>query len=206
MISIDLPGFGQSCCPPEVWGSSDYARFIAEFVDTLGLTGLTVIGHSFGGKVGVYLPLVNNQLVERLVLVSSPCVRLRPGLRIRLKGRMVRLVRTAISYGPIGKLVADRFAEALGSADYVAATGMMRRVFVKVVNEDASEALSRVRIPTLIVWGAQDTETPLRIGQAMHRLLPSSELKVFPYGGHFVHLEELPEFCHLVRDFVGHKS
>ena len=55
VLSLDLPGHGKSQEPPEVWGVEKYTQLVEKFISALGLTDLTLIGHSFGGRIGILL-------------------------------------------------------------------------------------------------------------------------------------------------------
>ena len=58
VVSVDLPGFGASEMPREVWGSAEYAACVAELLARLDVRSVTcVVGHSFGGKVAIQLAL-----------------------------------------------------------------------------------------------------------------------------------------------------
>jgi pimeloyl-ACP methyl ester carboxylesterase len=49
--------------------------------------------------------------------------------------------------------------------------------------------LPQLKMPVLLVWGSLDRITPLALGQTMHRLIPQSELDVFPGCGHMAPIE-----------------
>jgi pimeloyl-ACP methyl ester carboxylesterase len=90
-------------------------------------------------------------------------------------------------------LLPDDRMEALrrrhGSADYRAATGIMRDVFVRVVNESYEDQLARVQCPVELVWGDDDAETPLAVAQSVAALLgPRASLTVVPGAGHLTPL------------------
>jgi pimeloyl-ACP methyl ester carboxylesterase len=77
-----------------------------------------------------------------------------------------------------------------GSADYRAASGVMRDILVKVVNESYEEELSRLRSRVLLLWGTADDEVPVAVAERSLRLIReaggSAELEVLPGVGHFV--------------------
>src|SRR5438067_5415172 len=69
--AVDMPGFGESEPPPEPWGTGEYAAFVRELMDTLGLEAAAVVGHSFGGRVAIRLAADFPRNVTKLVLVNS---------------------------------------------------------------------------------------------------------------------------------------
>ncbi|MEG1997476.1 MAG: alpha/beta hydrolase, partial [Clostridiales bacterium] len=90
------------------------------------------------------------------------------------------------------------------STDYQAAEGILRKIFVKVVNEDLRSYLSQIGIPTLLIWGAKDTATPLTDGQLMEREIADAGLVVFEQSGHYPFLEEPARFHLIVDYFLTH--
>jgi pimeloyl-ACP methyl ester carboxylesterase len=76
-----------------------------------------------------------------------------------------------------------------GSADYRAATGVMRDILVKVVNESYEGQLSRIRQPVHLLWGENDREVPVSIAESASALLSDSTLEILPGVGHLVPTE-----------------
>src|SRR4051812_37958395 len=90
-LLFDLPGFGTSPPPPEVWGAAAYATAIAGALDD-AYKGepAVVLGHSFGGRVGVCLAAQRPDLVAGLVLTGVPLLRLDPASKPPLGYRIMR--------------------------------------------------------------------------------------------------------------------
>lgn len=90
-----------------------------------------------------------------------------------------------------------------GSSDYANATPMMRRILSKVVNEDLSDRLSSIQAPTLLIWGENDTATPLADAKKMEKLIPDAGLVSFPGCGHYSFLDNPAQFAAVLRSFLG---
>ncbi|MCB0338647.1 MAG: alpha/beta hydrolase, partial [Bdellovibrionales bacterium] len=88
-----------------------------------------------------------------------------------------------------------------GSSDYRAA-GAMRQTLVKVVNEDHSHLLSKIHCPTLLVWGDQDTDTPLWMAKKMEQEIKDCGLVVFSGAGHYSFLDRSQQFCLVAAKFL----
>ena len=104
--------------------------------------------------------------------------------------------------GRIGHLARERLYRAVASKDYANA-GPLRETLVKLINEDLTPILPRIKSPTLLVWGADDTETPLASAKVMERLIPQARLVVFQHAGHFSYLDQYGKFRLIVRQFLS---
>jgi pimeloyl-ACP methyl ester carboxylesterase len=188
-LALDLPGFGASPAPPERMGAAGYARLVAPVLDACG-PGVVVVGHSFGGRVAVALAEAEPERVRALVLTGVPLVRIRP------PGRPPWSFRAARIGNRLG-LVPDEQMESLrrrrGSADYRAATGVMREVLVTVVNESYERELAGLTVPVRMVWGSDDRETPPVVAERAREILEAAGvpvvLDVVPGAGHLLPLE-----------------
>jgi pimeloyl-ACP methyl ester carboxylesterase len=149
-----------------------------------------VVGHSFGGRVGLCLAAERPELVKGLLLIGVPLLKSapsRPALAYRVARRANRL-----------GIYSDRRMELLrfrrGSADYRAAEGVMRDVLVRVVNESYDDELKSVRCPTSFLWGELDTAAPIeqaRLASALVRKVV--RFRTIPEVGHDVHLSHAAE-------------
>ena len=184
-ISLDLPGFGASP-PPEVpWGSEDYARALIPVLEGLPRP-VVVAGHSHGGRVAVALSELRPDLVAGVVLIGAPVLRPTTSSKPSWRYRALRTLHRA-------HLVSDRRFEAIrrrsGSADYNAATGVMRDTLVRVINESFDDALRGISVPVALVWGELDADVPREVAERAAALLeagrcPSVTLTVVPGAGH----------------------
>lgn len=201
VLAVDFPGFGGSSEPPEPWGTDDYARAVEALLDAEGVERPVLLGHSFGGRVGI--TIASRRPVAKLVLVDAAGVKPRRGPRYYYKvytyKAMKRLMR--LVYGREGaQRRLDR--RRVGSADYAGSSPMMRRVMSRVVNEDLCHLMPRIQAPTLLIWGENDTATPLRDAQKMERLIPDAGLVSMPGCGHFSFLDNPGQFQAVLTSFL----
>ena len=202
VVALDLPGFGESPPPRGVWATPDYAEFVADVLDRVGVGAAPFVGHSFGAKTSFYLAATHADRVTKLVLVGSPGVRLPPSMAARFKKGAARAGRVAGSMGPPGRALKDALYRRIGSSDYRDA-GPLRSTLVKVVNEDFRHLLPRIDCPVLLVWGERDDAVSLAAAKVMEELIPDAGLVVFEGAGHFAYLDEPARFCRIVRTFFG---
>lgn len=180
-VALDLPGFGASPAPSTAWGAADYARAVTGVLPGLA-PPVVVLGHSFGGRVGVELAARHPDAVAALVLTGVPLLRSGPPARPPLRFRAVRALHRQ---GLISDARMERLRRSRGSDDYRAASGVMREVFVRLVNESYDDALRSSRCPIELVWGDDDPQVPLVIAERAATIVGErARLTVVPGAGH----------------------
>jgi pimeloyl-ACP methyl ester carboxylesterase len=184
-LALDLPGFGASPPPPRPWGSRDYAELLAPLV-AAAPQPLVLVGHSFGGRVAVQLAALQPDRLAGLVLTGTPNLVRLPGAASARPPLGYRLARAAHRRGLLSEARMERLRRSHGSADYRAASGVMRDVLVTVVNEDYAQLLPRIEAPVTLVWAEHDTAAPLAPAQAAAALLPRAQLHVVAGAGHLL--------------------
>jgi pimeloyl-ACP methyl ester carboxylesterase len=202
VVALDLPGFGEAPVPQGAWGTPDYASFVRDVVQELGIERGHFVGHSFGAKTALYIAATYGDLVDKLVAVGSSGLRTPPSLEARVKRIISKGARAAGHLGVPGRNVRDLVYRKIQSDDYRNA-GPLRPILVRVVNEDLATLLPGITAPTLLVWGSNDDAVPLAHGHHMERLIRDSGLVVFEGAGHFAYLDQADRFCRIVRHFFG---
>ncbi|MCM1075785.1 MAG: alpha/beta hydrolase [Bacteroides sp.] len=204
VINVDFPGFGQSEEPKEVWGVEQYTRQIEGLIKELGIESPVMLGHSFGGRVGILYASRNR--VEKLILVDSAGIKPARSFNYYRKVYTFKAIKR-LMYLFYGKEKAEQRLDArrakAGSSDYANASPMMRRILSKVVNEDLKECMPKIKAPTLLIWGENDTATPLNDAKQMERLIPDAGLVSFPGCGHYSFLDNPIQFAAVLRSFLG---
>ena len=185
--AVDLPGFGASPAPEEAMGTAGYARLIAPVLEALDQPAV-LVGHSFGGRVAVHLAVLRPDKVRALVLVGVPLLR-RTADRRSTPSLPYRAIRAMRRLGWVDDDRMERARQRYGSADYRAATGVMRQVLVTVVNESYEAQLDHIRQPVRLIWGSNDADVPVEIAERAMRHLTDVQLSVLDGVGHHVCLE-----------------
>ena len=211
VISVDFPGHGHSDEPDEPWSVDDYADYIRAFMTELGLQRVDVIAHSFGGRVAITLASGHPELVDKMILTGAAGIPPKKTGKKTFKSRVYRLLRGLSQSAPARLLLGEsgqaRAREALiqrfGSPDYRALTPSMRQTFNRVIGQDLTDKLPAIKASTLLVWGADDTETPLWMGQTMEKLIPDAGLVVWPGCGHFAYLDRYADFKKVAETFLA---
>ena len=189
---VDFYGFGKTPHPDFPLSLDDYCNSVVALISHYKMKNVILIGHSFGGRVALRLARQKGYLFDRIVLIGSAGLKPRRGLKYHFRVLRYKFNRR------MGRTVCDA-----GSADYRALQGAMKKTFVNIVNEDQKSDLPFITLPVLLIWGANDAETPLYMAKRMRRLLPASTLHVLPEAGHYVYLERPFETLGLIKDFIG---
>ena len=185
-VALDLPGFGATPPPAEPWGATGYAAAVAPVLGEAA-GPVVVLGHSFGGRVAVHLAAAHPDEVAGLVLTGAPLVRLGGG-PARRPPLAYRVARAAHRRGLLGEDRMESLRRRYGSADYRAATGVMRDVHVRAVNESYDEVLAGLSCPVELVWGEDDGDVPLAVAEALRDRVPGAVLRTVAGAGHLTPL------------------
>lgn len=200
VIALDFPGFGQSEEPTTPWDVSEYTDFVLTFLQELEIKEISLIGHSFGGRVIIKLATLEQKMIKinRIVLIDPAGVKPKKTCKQKMKIYLYKAGKNFLMLPGIKQLYPDtleNLQQKNGSPDYRQASPMMRQILVKTVNEDLTPLLPFIKQSTLLVWGELDTATPLADGQLMEKLIVDSGLVVLKNGSHFAYLEQ--------KEYVG---
>lgn len=192
VITVDLFGHGNSDYPPDGFKLFDAADAIAALLRHLSVSGAAVIGHSFGGRIAMYLAARHPGLVSKLILVDSAGLRPRFNLKKYIRVKKYKL------YKRLGFNTKN-----MGSDDYKKLEPAMRNFFIHTVNDDVSGILSSIVCETLLIWGERDTDTPLYMAKMLHKKIRGSGLIIFKNAGHFSYVDRHLDFVNILNSFIS---
>lgn len=200
IYALDLPGFGSSPAPKNSWAVGDYTEVVKVFIEKLvrqpADKNIVIVGHSFGGRVGIKLAAKYPSLISKLVLVDSAgFVQKKTGMSIAAK------IAKPFFLPKFMQGLRRKIYKFIGSEDYLA-TPELQKTFVNVVNEDLTEDMKKISCPTLIIWGENDKDTPVEFGKKMESLIPDSKFFILPGAGHFSFLDQPEEFAKNLHEFM----
>lgn len=204
VYNVDFPGFGGSNEPSAVWGVEEYTSLIEDFARQEHIESPILLGHSFGGRVGILFASRNK--VHKLILVDAAGVKPRRSLRYYYKVYSYKAIKHALLFflgKKRGETALNSYRAKVGSSDYSNASPMMRAILSKVVNEDLKSVMPKIACPTLLIWGANDTATPLADAKIMEKLIPDAGLVSFDGVGHYSFLENPYQFAAVLKSFLS---
>ena len=207
VIAPNAPGCGGSQEPPQAWTVDDFADFTMAFAKELGIEKATLMGHSFGGRTIIKLMSREQRpfAVDKIVLLDAAGIKPKRKLSYYVKVYSFKAMKTVLSIPPLKALFPDAVEKARarhGSADYRQASEVMRRTMSLCINEDLSSLLPKVDVPTLLIWGENDTATPLRDAKTMEKHIPDAGLVVLPNAGHFAFAEAWGQCSRVLNVFL----
>ena len=211
VVAWDAPGAGSSSDPPDTFTTTNYARCLASFLDTLGIDRAHVLGLSWGGILAQEFYRLHPERLRRLILADTYA-----GWKGSLpepvwQERLATCLRDAT--GPSDALVAkflpglftDAAPQDLREEMSVIVSGFhpvgFRLMSMSSAEMDTRHLLSRIDLPTLVLWGDDDRRSPMHIAETLHTTIPGAELAIIPNAGHLSNMEQPDIFNAHVRRF-----
>lgn len=202
------PGFGHSEWPREFRSIGDLAFFYLELTRELQLADAVLVGTSFGGWLAAEIAIRSSDAFSHIVLVDP--------LGIKVGGREDRDIADlfAISQEEITRLAyhdpSRRTRDySTMTDDELLAIARSREAYTYfgwrpyMHNPSLRRWLRRIRVPTLVVWGASDGIVTPAYGEAFAAEIPGARFALIEEAGHYPHVEQPDAFVSVVRDFVN---
>jgi pimeloyl-ACP methyl ester carboxylesterase len=206
VYALDLPGFGESEEPKEPISSFEYAKIVKDFIVDEGIEKASFIGHSFGGKLSIIMGSKYPDMVNKIVLIDSAGLIPKRGIDYYVKVysfKSLRFIYKNFFFWLKDDKRMERFYKKFGSTDYRDSSGVMRKILVIVVNENLKDLLKDIKAPTLIIWGDEDTDTPLYMAKTMEKEIKDSGLVVLEGAGHYSYLDDYYTFRAVINAFFN---
>ena len=90
----------------------------------------------------------------------------------------------------------------IGSSDYKSASPMMRKILVNTVNADLRECWKKIKCPTLLIWGENDTAVSVDEAKEIEKLIEDAGLIILPNSTHYAYLENLNHVTNILKNFL----
>lgn len=210
VIAVDFPGFGKSPEPDKGWSVTEYAELTLAFIHSLNVENVDVIAHSFGGRVALLMSKMEPSVIQKQILTGCAGLPPKKSGMSKLSSGIFHAISGVADNKLTRKIAGDTFIDKardmmrnhFGSADYKNASPLMRETFQMVISQDLTDCLPFVKASTLLIWGENDTATPLWMGQAMEKGILDAGLVVFEGCGHFAYLEQYSRFLTVSNIFL----
>ena len=202
-LSVDLPGFGATQAPKDVWDLDDYAHFLRVLLEKLNLgQPYAVVGHSNGGALTVRAVSLGDMEPEKIVLLAASGVRTNNQIKRMFLKVLAKTGNVATIWMP------ERYRQSLRKSLYgVAGSDMLvaphlQDTFKKTVRQDVQGDAAAIKVPTLLIYAANDDAIPVADGRQYQSLIKNSRLEIIENAGHFVHHDQAAKVTHLIEEFL----
>lgn len=205
LIAPDFPGCGKSDIMDKPWKLEDYSDFVLEFLKALGIENPIMMGHSHGGRVTLYMTAMGLVEPSKIVLLDAAGLIPKKSFKQKFRAKSFKAIKRVLTLPVIknfsGALL-DKARRHYGSADYNSAPEVLRNTLVSLVNTDLREMLPNIKCPSLLIWGENDTATPLSDAKIIEKLIPDAGLCVIKGTGHFSFCERPYEANAIINSFI----
>lgn len=192
IVALDFPGCGKSPLPESPLELDDYTNLVVGFCRYLKIENPIILGHSNGGRVTLSLLGQGLMKAEKIVLFGSAGIKSKSSPKKTLKIAAFKTAKFFLTLPIIKNYTEELLAQTrnyFGSSDYNNAPEVMRKTLVSLVNSDISNLLPNIKCPTLLIWGSNDTATPISDAKKMEKLIPDAGLCVLDGCSHFAFIE-----------------
>ncbi len=203
VYALDLRGHGDSDRPDAAYGPRAMAEDVLAFMDTLAIGRATLVGHSMGSLVAQRAALSASERIARLVLIGST-TNARNDATVALQGELAALsdpvpadYLMAFQSSTIHRPVPAGFLVRVVAESRKVPVRVWRAALAGMLEAGSFAGLTRLNIPSLLMWGDRDAIFPRAEQRALVDALPVSSLRVYRETGHAPHWERPKE---VVRD------
>ncbi len=201
ILAVDLPGHGQS----EGKGEQEvirYVEWVKKLIDATGLQKPIMIGHSLGAAISLTTAIRYGSLLSGIVPVGGGVkMPVNPAILDGILKDVSSIISMIVKFS-ITKENRERLAAPLTAGLSTAKTEVMHGDFLSCDRLDITEAISAIKVPTLIICGEEDKMTPPVLSQFMKDRIPGAKLALIPKAGHFAMMESAEAFNKAVREFA----
>ncbi|MCZ8353706.1 MAG: alpha/beta hydrolase [Cyclobacteriaceae bacterium] len=185
-------------------GIDGLRKFVEDFVQTMGLKELTIMGNSLGGHVALAYTLKNPDKVKKLILTgSSGLFEDSMGGSYPKRGNY-DYIRERVAYTFYDPAVATKelVDEVFETTNSIPKCMRIVAIAKSAQRHNMANDIPNIKIPTFLVWGLNDTITPPMVAHEFNRLIPNSTLRFIDKCCHAPMMEHPEKFNELVEDFL----
>lgn len=203
ILSIDLPGFGASQIPKNVWDLDNYSEFLQALLEKLDLNEVyAVIGHSNGGALAIRALSLHAVQPKKLILLAASGIRTGGGARRFSLKLLAKTGNIATIWMPEKQRAALRKSLYQTAGSDLTVVPELEESFKKIVKQDVQQDAAKITIPSLLIYGQNDQSTPVEFGRIYHDLITESKLEIINDAGHFVHHDQSDKVNKFIKDFL----
>lgn len=196
-IFLRIPGLS---APLEtVWGLDEYSAWLEQTLS--GERNVVLIGHSFGGQLSIRYAAQHPEQVAQVVLIAAAGIRDRAVLPTLKRSIFWVVAKVGKVLFPMAwaRTLLYRLAR---ERDYQNAPPLLKRTMSLILDAEVMDDATQLQCPALLIWGAEDRVTPLKMGKQYQALIPQAQLRIIPSARHSPQFTHVTEVVQLIADFV----
>jgi pimeloyl-ACP methyl ester carboxylesterase len=209
VYALDQRGHGESDRPAGAYAFQQFADDVLAFMDVMGINKATIVGHSMGSFVAQHVAVTAPERVKRLVL-SGSATSVRNNVVTDLQ-REVNALKDPIpeqfvrdfQLSTMFQRPPDEFVKAVIKESSTVPARVWREVMAEMLSPKAQVELTKIKVPTLILWGDKETVFPRSEQDRLLAALPNARLKVYEDTGHAMHWERPEWFAKDLQEFMN---
>ena len=207
IIAPSSPGFGNTKRPPDFDTVYDLVHLYLAMIDELPYAKLALVGLSFGGWLAAEIAVACSHKLSRLVLVDP--------VGIKIGDRESRDILDVFNVNP-AEVRRAAWHDPANAPDYDAMSDEELIVHARnrealclyawhpcLYNPQLKQWLGRIRVPTLLLWGAADRVVTPDYGRAYAGLIPGARFELIEAAGHHPEIEQPERFAERVAAFLA---
>ncbi len=206
VVALNFPGCDGSDTMENPWTLDDYCNFVLKFMKALNIENPIMFGHSHGGRVTLKMAATGMVNPPKIVLLDSAGLIPKKSFKQKFRAKSFKVIKWCLTLPIIKKFssgLLDKARAYYGSADYNAAPEVLRKTLVSLVNTDLRDIISNITAPTLLIWGENDTATPLSDAKIIESKIKDCGLCVIKGTGHYSFCERPFEAQAIINSFLS---
>lgn len=216
VLAVDLPGYGASAKPRRPYTVEFFVDTLHALLQSAGIPDAILAGNSWGGSLAISyvlryparaLALVGSAGIRRysqdeLSLIYS---RLNPDYLAGMRPEDARLLFSRLFPAPSEhtRRYIEKQAAMIARPDYADYAAMLAQAIPLAHEYNLLHRLPEIQVPTLILWGDQDSRIPVENAHTAAGLIPGARLEILPGAGHMPQIEAPERFVHVIRSFAA---
>ncbi len=210
IIAPSSPGFGNSPRPEDFDTIYDLVHLYLALIDELPYEKIALLGLSFGGWLAAEVAVACSHKLAKLVLVDP--------VGIKLGDRETRDILDVFNVNP-AEVKAASWHDPANAPDWDAMSDEELVIHARnwealclyawhpyMYNPQLKHWLGRIRVPSLLLWGASDRLVSPDYGRSYARLIPGARFELIEAAGHHPELEQPERFVARVTAFLSEPS
>lgn len=205
VIAPEHPGFGRSDDPKHIRHVPDLAMYYLDFLESMNLTRVHVVGHSLGGWTAAEVGVRNCGRLASLTLIAPAGIRVKgvpPGdnfIWAPEEAARNRFHDPAVAQAVLAAtLTEDQLDEQMQNQLSAVKFGWEPRWF----NPDLDKWLHRITVPTHVIWGADDKILPAAYARRWAERVDGARVTIIEGAGHLPHVEKMAQVAQPLLAFL----